>query len=255
MIEREALNSFYENGAEELRLQEGSVQHLEFLTATKYLEQYLPNGCSVLDSCAGTGAYSFYLADRGYQVTAGDLVAYNIQLIKQKQAEKPLLKQIYCGDALDLSRFAPGSFDASLCMGALYHLDDPALRKMIVLESLRVLRSNGLFVCTYMNRYAVILNNSSGSLDNLDEILAFAQKGNEGIFYASTPEEMTEMMADAGMEILCHVALDGMACYLHSTLGVLDNRGVQRWQTYHMSVCEVPSLLGSSYHNMIICQK
>lgn len=247
----EELQAFYENeGEEELRLMEEGPHYLEFLTATRYLNRYLLPSSRILDHCAGSGAYAFYLARQGHQVTAGDVVPYNVDCIREKQQQQPLLTDIYCGDALNLSRFADHSFDAVLCMGALYHLDKPQDRHQAVSESLRVLRPGGVFACTYMNRYGVILNDASGSLDNLDDILRFLAEGTEGIFYASTPEETQALMEEFGLEPLCHVALDGVSNLLHRTAGLLDDTGMKRWREVHQQSCEVPSLLGASYHNL-----
>lgn len=250
------LEQFYENeGEEELRLQEKSVHYLEYLTMTKYLDQYLTPESVILDNCAGTGAYAFYLANRGCRVTAGDIVSYNVEMIQEKQQKNPVLSEIYCGDALDLSRFADNGFDAVLCMGALYHLHEPAERRRVLQESLRVLKTGGLLFFTYMNRYSVILNNSRGSLSDIDEILLFAKEGIEGVFYASSPEEMEELAASCGAEKLRHIALDGMGYFMRETAALLNDEGMLKWRKYHFAVCEVPSLLGSSYHNLFIAKK
>lgn len=253
---REELGAFYgQQSPEELRLREDGPQYLEYLTATRYLEGYLPKGGRVLDSCAGTGIYAFRLAEQGHQVTAGDLVPRNVALMQAEQEKNPRLAEIYEGSALDLSRFGDGGFDAVLCMGALYHLHSVQEREQCVREGMRLLRPGGLFVATYMNRYSVILNNSRDDLPNLDEILLFAKEGREGVFYASTPEETEVLMEGCGLERRCHLALDGMAWFMHGTAGLLNAEGFRRWREYHLAVCEVPSLLGSSYHNMYIGRK
>lgn len=252
----EKLRKFYENeGDEELRLTQSGVHKLEFLTATTCLERYLKPGSKILDSCAGSGAYSFWLAGRVHSVTAGDIVPHNVEIIRQKQKANPVLKEIYLGDALDLSRFDSESFDATLLMGVLYHLDDAAGRKRAIEESLRVTRRGGLFACTYMNRHAVILNNSSGSLDNIADIMRFLSDGREGIFYASTPGETEELLRTCGVTPVCHAALDGVACLMRETAALLDETGLERWREYHLASCEEPSLLGYSYHCMIIGKK
>ena len=248
-----SLAQFYgHDSPEELRLMEGGAQHLEFLTAAEYVSRGLPPHCTVLDSCAGTGVYSFYLAERGHAVTAGDLVHANVEKIRLLQKERPLLREIYQGDALDLSRFADSSFDAVLLMGALYHLPQDGPRRRAVEEALRVLRGGGLLVCTYMNRYGVIMNDLDRELENLDEVMRFLREGREGVFYASTPEEMGGLMDSCGVEVLSHIALDGMALFMTQTSGLLGPQGAARWKDYHLATCEVPSLLGASYHNMII---
>lgn len=256
MNQLEELYSFYENeGKEELRLVENGFHYLERLTASHYLNQVLKPNSRILDSCAGSGVYALDLVERGHRVTAGDIVPRNVELIKQAAQKNHSLEEIYCGDALDLSRFGSESFDAVLCMGALYHLDEEKDRRRVLEESVRVLRPGGFLFCTYMNRYAVILNNTVGSVENIQEILSFSKEGKEGIFYASTPEESQALMADLNLEIMNHVALDGISNFLYATTGRIDEEGLHRWYDYHFSVCEVPSLLGYSYHNLLIGRK
>jgi 2-polyprenyl-3-methyl-5-hydroxy-6-metoxy-1,4-benzoquinol methylase len=257
MERMESLRIFYENEAdEEIRIAGSGVHRLEFVTAKRYLERHLAPKSKILDSCAGSGAYAFWLAGLGHEVTAGDLIAHNVEVMRQKQSTAAnALKEIYCGDALDLSFFPNESFDAVLLMGALYHLSDPADRGAAVRESLRLLRSGGLLFCTYMNRHAVIQNNASGGLGNIGEIMTFLADGKEGVFYASTPGEIQRELSAAGAREVCHLALDGMVCLLHQTAGLIDEEGLERWREYHLAVCEEPSLLGCSYHNMYIGRK
>ena len=255
-MNRQALDRFYSDNPEELRLAENGPQQLEFATAMRLLQKYLPKkAASVLDSCAGTGRYAFELAAMGFEVTAGDIVLRNVELMKIQQQKTPLLKQIYHGDALDLSRFEANSFEAVLLMGAMYHLKDAAERQRAVAEAVRVLVKGGLLIISYMNRYGAILCDSEGSLDNIDELLRFANEGIEGVFYASTPEEMSELITKGGLKIICHAALDGVSALMSHNTGLLNTEGLSRWARYHEHTCEVPSLLGSSYHNIIIAQK
>jgi hypothetical protein len=99
------------------------------------------------------------------------------------------------------------------------------------------------------------LNNSAGSLENIDEILSYAENGLEGVFYASTPEEISALMNSRGIAPLAHVALDGLANFMGHTSGLLNKKGAERWRRYHFAACETPSLLGYSYHNMFIGKK
>lgn len=250
------LTHFYENeGKEDLRFQKDDVHYLEFLTATKYLEKYLPKNATILDNCAGTGAYSFHLAQNNHQVTATDIVPYNVKIIQERQSQTPILKETLQADCQHMPMFSDNSFNAVLCMGALYHLPEPQQRKQAITESLRVLSPDGLLACTYMNRYAVIMGNAVGDLDNILEILTFLKDGHADIFYTSTPEEMLETIKEFPVEVLCHVALDGMAAFLLHFTQYITKDGLQHWRQYHLATCEAPSLLGASYHNMLILRK
>lgn len=251
----EELVHFYETDCpEELRLCADSFQHLELETAQKYMRKYLNTPCRLLDSCAGTGVYAFWLASLGHNVTAGDIVGINIEKIKADNASARL-QEIYQGDADDLSRFADESFDAVLCMGALYHMKTQGERAKAISESMRVLRRGGLLFATYMNRYGVLLNNLDADMDNLGYVLNFAKTGDEGVFYASAPSEAEKLLTDAGLNVLSHIALDGPALFLTQTSKILNGNGFEKWKEYHFLVCEEPSLLGMSYHNMLIAEK
>ena len=72
----------------------------------------------IIDIGAGTGRYSVALAEEGYDVTAVELVKYNLGILKQKGANV----KAYQGNALKLKRFADNSFDLALLFGPMYHL-------------------------------------------------------------------------------------------------------------------------------------
>lgn len=250
------MRHYYENeGQEEYRLHEDGIQHLEYQTMVKYLDLTMPPKARVLDNCAGTGIYSLYLANRGYQVTAGDIIPYNVEILEQKQKKNPVLSQVYFGDAKKLPQFEDGYFDVILCMGALYHLPDPGDRRETIRECLRLLAPDGLLFCTYMNRYAVIMNNFERDLNNIEDVLQFSDSGIEGIFYASTVPEMEQLMTEHHIKKEKHISLDGMAYFLVHKAKILDDRGFEKWKEYHFHVCEEESLLGSSYHNLFVGRK
>ena len=79
------LEKYYNKFNEEKRLnsRHGKV---EFITSMKYIHEYLEQMDSpkVLDVGAGTGRYSVSLAEEGYDVTAVELVKYNLGILKSK---------------------------------------------------------------------------------------------------------------------------------------------------------------------------
>ena len=56
----------------------------EYLTTMKYIEKYLTPNSKIIEIGAGTGRYSLELADRGYDITAVELVPHNIEIMKKK---------------------------------------------------------------------------------------------------------------------------------------------------------------------------
>lgn len=252
---REKIIEFYDSCDENVRLNENSVHYIEFLTSIKFFEKFFPKNSKILDACAGTGAYAFHLAEQGHHVTAGDIAPRNVEVMKEKQVLNPLLDEIYVGDTLDLTRFSAQSFDVVLCMGALYHLPDKQDRHNVVSECLRVLKKGGIFVGSYMNRFAVVLQNCNGNLGNIDEVLMFIKEGTEGPFYASSPKEIKTMMNDFSLEEIHHFGADGIGYLLYGITNLIDAEGFENWRQYHFATCEEESLLGYSYHGVYMGRK
>jgi len=110
---------FYESYDEDGRLFRDKAHLPEYLTTIRYFDRLFKPNIIILDTCAGTGRYSFYLADKGHIITACDLSTHHINIIRSKP-EANKLKDIMVCDVLDLSRFSDNSYDVVLCMGAMY---------------------------------------------------------------------------------------------------------------------------------------
>ena len=91
------LEKYYNKFNEEKRLTSRHGQ-VEFITSMKYIHKYLPvdKSAKILDVGAGTGRYSVQLAEEGYDVTAVELVKYNLGILKKKNsavANTPTIRQ------------------------------------------------------------------------------------------------------------------------------------------------------------------
>lgn len=78
----------YESSREEDRLITNNARRIEFITTTRIFDELFDNKMKGLDCAAGTGVYAFYLADKGYEVTATDITPRHIALINQKLMDK-----------------------------------------------------------------------------------------------------------------------------------------------------------------------
>ena len=115
-MNEEKLIEYYNKFNEDKRLNTKHGQ-IEFLTAMKYLHNYLKPGDKILDVGAGTGRYSITLYNEGYNITAVELVKHNLRVL---QKNEPNIKA-YQGNATNL-KFDNNSFDIVLLFGPMYHL-------------------------------------------------------------------------------------------------------------------------------------
>lgn len=74
---------YNEDCNEDARLESQHGQ-VEFLTTTKYIEKYLKSDSKILEVGAGTGRYSLYYANKGYDVTSIEYVKHNLDILKSK---------------------------------------------------------------------------------------------------------------------------------------------------------------------------
>ena len=142
-----ALTQYYGSYDEDSRLDSRRGQ-VEFLTTLRYIEKYLRPGMRVLEIGAATGRYSHYLARRGYEVDAVELVEHNIEIFKAntQPGEQITVTQ---GNAKDLSVFEDNTYDITLLLGPMYHLFTEEEKLQALSEAIRVTKPGGLIYAAY----------------------------------------------------------------------------------------------------------
>jgi len=135
----------------------------EFLLTCRMLDRYIMPGDAVLDIGGGPGRYSFYLADKGCDVTLFDLSPENINHVNKLSADRNLSVKAVCGDAREVDTLVQGQFDHILLMGPLYHLLDEADRIKAVSAALKLLKSGGVL-------FAAFISMSGGLVFGLREV-------------------------------------------------------------------------------------
>ncbi len=254
------LEQYYNKFCEDKRLtrRHGNV---EYITSMKYIHDYLvdiPNA-KILDIGAGTGRYSVQLANEGYDVTAIELVKYNLGILKQKQSAV----KAYQGTALNLKRFDADTFDITLLFGPMYHLYTMEDKVRALREAVRVTKPGGkIFVAYCMNEYSIITYAFKEQ-----HVLESLGKGkiDENWHVKAEPEDLYDYVrledidlinaATEGVSRIKIVAADGPANYLRTVLNSLEEEAYQKFIAYHLSTCERADLLGASAHTLDILQK
>ena len=158
------VRDYYAAFAEETRLSSGPSR-LEFEWTKDVLMRVLPPPpCLVVDVGGAAGAYSLWLAARGYEAHLVDASPRLVEAARREsdRAGKPLAS-LSVGDARQLPQ-SDGSAGAVLVMGPLYHLPDPAGRRRALLEAARVLKPGGVLVAAAISRYASALDGLASGL-------------------------------------------------------------------------------------------
>src|SRR5262249_47191722 len=118
---------------------------------------------------------------RGYQITAVDLSAEQLEVNRQNLVVAGLESQVrfVAADARDMSSVV-GEFDAVLLMGPLYHLIVEADRKLVLKHMFDRLRTGGVIVSAILSRFGVmsdLLRNKPEWIEDRAEVESILTNG------------------------------------------------------------------------------
>lgn len=254
------LEKYYNKFNEDKRLlsRHGIV---EFRVTIHYIEEYLNllkrrfnkknEELKIIDIGAGTGRYSIYLDEKGYDVTAVELVKYNLGILKKKSSSV----KAYQGNALNLKKFNDDEFDMALMFGPMYHLMTKEEKVKALNEACRVVKKGGIVMCAYcMNEYAVILhafrdNHYKESIKNGKLSADFKCVNDEKDLYDYVRlEDIDEVNALSKVKRDMIFAPDGAADYIRKILNAMDDETFEGFINYQLSVSARKELLGASSH-------
>lgn len=258
------LEQYYNKFNEDKRLVSRHGQ-VEFHTTMHYILRFAKElqtdggtPLRVIDIGAGTGRYSAALAAQGFDVTAVELVKYNLGILKQKH---PGIRA-YHGNALKLKRFADDSFDLTLLFGPMYHLHSDGEQRQALSEAKRVTRPGGIVMVAYvMNDYSVMKygfmeNHIAACVKNGELTENFQIRHNEEALYDYMRLEAIDALNEAvGLTRIRIIAPDGPADYIRPVLNAMDEETFALFLEYQLKNCERPELLGASSHTVDILRK
>jgi SAM-dependent methyltransferase len=226
--------------------------NIEFITALKYIHEYIKEGNTILDVGAGTGAYSKVLQDEGYDVTAVELVKHNLRYIEDKGIK------CYQGNAINLSRFKDNSFDIVLLFGPMYHLlsmED----KIKALEEAKRVSKKYIFISYCMNEFAIIYHGFmdgyiKDDIKNIDDNFKILND-NDNLYSYVRIEDINYLKDTCNLKRVKIINQDGPTEYIKNIVNKMDDDTYQLFIKYHLSTCERPELLGTGRHILDILEK
>ena len=256
------LEQYYNSYDEENRLlsQHGQV---EYLTTMKYIDEAIAgiDEPSILEIGAGTGRYSVTLAKRGLRVTALELVAHNLDVLRSKLDGTEPITALQ-GNALDLSVLPDNAFDLTLVLGPMYHLYKRAEQLRALAEAVRVTKPGGRILVAYCMNEPTVIQYVFG-LNHLKEVMDLNMltpdwhciSEPKDVFQLMRTEDIAALDEELPVERIRLVATDGATNYKRELIDAMDEETFAKWVEYHFAICERPDLIGASHHTLDILRK
>ncbi len=256
------LERYYNKFPEEKRLNSRRGQ-VEYRVSMKYIHEYIPAGVprenvKILEIGAGTGRYSVALANEGYDVTAVELVKYNLGILKAKGSSVKAMQ----GNALNLKKLSDDYFDVTLLFGPMYHLFGEADKKQALAEAKRVTKPGGVILVAYcMNEYGVLtyafkeghIGECMQEKRLTEDFHTISQK--ENLYDYMRIEDIDALLNDSGLERIKIISPDGPSSYMRSVLNRMSEEEFEHFVEYQMATCERMDLIGAGAHTLDILRK
>ena len=257
----EALKNYYATHNEDVRLtpKRGMV---EFLTTIHYIEKYLEPGMRILEIGAGTGRYSHYFAQNGYDVDAVELMECNIEVFKAntKAGEKITVQQ---GDAVNLQNIASDQYDITLLLGPMYHLYTEEDKLAAMSEAIRVTKTGGIVFAAYCNNDITAYHFGflrggfhSGEYNDLIDFETFRLSSTpKEVFALYRQEDVNALMSHFDTERLHYIGTDMLTRFIAGAVDEMDDKTFDMYMKFHFCICERKDMVGATSHMLDVFRK
>ena len=254
----EIVKEYYNNFKEDERF---SAPHrkVEFITTVNYIEKFAKKGDKILELGAGTGAYSVYLAKKGYKVDSVEISEHNLEMLRINTEKLPNVT-VREGDAVELGMYTDDLFDMTLSLGPMFHIFNEKDMKKAIHEAVRVTKPGGLIIFSYLTndsvfaRYMVQKGNIKSYKTLCDGNFDFKPLQEE-IFYTTNVKDFEEMVNQEDVSKVVSVSADGISELLADQIDGFDEEEYGAYLAYHLARCEREELFGYTAHMLYICKK
>lgn len=241
---------------EHVRLTTRSAQGpLEFQRTQEIIRAHVSGG-RVLDVGGGAGIHSRALMDAGYEVEMVDAVPRHVEQARDAGVQASV------GDARTL-QFSDASFDAAILLGPLYHLASRDDRLTALREAGRVVRDGGFVLAAGLSRYVAFGAASLGRPvpasmpGEWAALIADGTPGSQLRFPAGhfhTAEELHDEVADAGLDVLEVVGVEGPAGLFLESTGHADPEVRDAALALARAASAVPGVRDQSAHLLAVAR-
>ena len=237
---------------------------IEFDITKRYLDEYLTGeNLEIFDIGGGPGRYSIYLAEKGHRVSLLDLSNRNIEVAKEKSAERGILLEDYIhGNALELNKYEQ-KYDVILLMGPLYHLIKESDRRDALEGALRLLKPNGIIVASFISNYAPIQDYLKGvhPIESVDELMGYLKIGenqaDKGFTtaYFTDYKEAKDLMNSFGLTEIAFASVENILGSKEVEINSLEENEYTKWLELGYQLSQDENLMGTSEHFLYIGRK
>ncbi|MCQ2493210.1 MAG: class I SAM-dependent methyltransferase [Lachnospiraceae bacterium] len=212
----------------------------------------------ILDIGAATGRYSVPLSEEGYDVTAVELVKYNLGMLKKKNSNVTAIQ----GNALNLKKLKSDTYDLTLLFGPMYHLMTDDEKMQALREAKRVTKKGGYILVAYiMNEYAFVIRAIQENMihESIEKGLLTEDfhviPNEESVYDFVRIEDIDRFNAEVGLAREKIISPDGPANYIRPFVNKLDDEGFEYLVKYQLATCERLDIIGAAAHTVDILRK
>ncbi len=260
---RQTIAEAYDAGVEEEynRLTETPLREAEYQLIVKLLDEYIPDGSTIIDIGSGPGRYAEHLLQRNCKVGVVDLSAKSLKAFSDRMENtlcqsNIIFNQVSCATELDW--ITEDSADAILLMGPLYHLINEEHQTIALAHCKRILKRGGYLFSVFLSPFPVTIPQSVHlPIDFFSEKINVTNtlfKGFQVPQFRCWPSKAKRIMSDNNFETIRIRNIEGTASFLPDSYweGSWPEHRKDELINTLLETCEKPELLGITHQYICI---
>jgi len=269
LTDAEAISDYYTTHDEKNRLNKREGL-LEKIRTKEIISRYLHRkNLNIADIGGGTGEYSIWLKKLGHRVTLIDLTPNHIKAaLATCKSEGIELDYASTGNSLK-TNLQSDQFDIVLMLGPLYHLINRDERIRSLKEGYRVLRDDGILICSAIGRYTVMMYGYLyNSIDDPDfqsiveKVLSVGVHRNTNVTdfftdsYFHRIHDLEDEVREAGLNILKSIGIEGPFWIIDTIEKLCLDPGKLNVMLKFIKMIESEKdIIGASKHYIVVAKK